>query len=205
MPDPAALWRARIPLVLERANSDPARLRRMGWERFAGAVRRQLPRWGTTRWYSAIVRAVFDALGDRPGVAVQRRGALERAHLVLEDWRAAHRRLAEVEARMAGILDELDLTELVTSIPGLSAVGAAQILAECGNPSQFASPRSLVKHAGLCPARTTVATTPGCHGCRDEDAPACAWPPGRPCGAPCTPTPSTRRASCTSPPEQPIR
>lgn len=144
-------WQASLAVVLERCNGDPARLRRLGWQRFAAAVRRELPRWGTTRWFSAIVRAVFDALADGTGVAVQRRGALERAWLVLEDWRGCRHRLADVEARMAGVLDELDLTELVTSIPGLSAVGAAQILAESGDPARFATPRSLVKHAGLCP------------------------------------------------------
>jgi transposase len=98
-----------------------------------------------------IVRAVFDAAGDQTGVAVQRLGALERALFVVEDWHATRQRLAETETRMVAVLDALDLVELVTSIRGLSAVGAAQILAECGDPARFASPRSLVKHAGLCP------------------------------------------------------
>lgn len=52
---------------------------------------------------------------------------------------------------MVAVLDELDLTELVCSIPGLSAVGAAAILAETGDLTRFSSPRSVVKHAGLCP------------------------------------------------------
>jgi transposase len=39
----------------------------------------------------------------------------------------------------------------VTSITGLSAVGAAAILAETGDPRQFATARALVKHAGLAP------------------------------------------------------
>ena len=39
----------------------------------------------------------------------------------------------------------------MTSIPGVSAVGAAAMLAETGDPARFASPRALVKHAGLCP------------------------------------------------------
>jgi transposase len=144
-------WQASLAVVLERCTGDPSRLRRLGWQRFATAVRRELPRWGTTRWFSAIVRGVFDALADGTGVAAQRRGALERARLVLEDWRACRHRLTDVEDLMVAVLDELDLTDLVTSIPGLSAVGAAQILAESGNPSRFTSPRSLVKHAGLCP------------------------------------------------------
>ena len=52
---------------------------------------------------------------------------------------------------MTAVLDELELTELVTSITGMSAVGAAAILAETGDPSRFATARALVKHAGLAP------------------------------------------------------
>lgn len=148
-------WQASLSVVLDRCGSDPTRVRTMGWARFAGAVRRELPRWGTTRWFSAIVRAVFDAASDTTGVAAQRLGALERAGMVLEDWHTARARRIETEARLVQVLDELDLTELVTSIPGLSAVGAAAILAESGDPNRFASGRSLVKHAGLCPRENT--------------------------------------------------
>ena len=52
---------------------------------------------------------------------------------------------------MTRVLDTLGLTELVTGIPGVSAVGAATILAEAGDPTRFSSARALVKHAGLCP------------------------------------------------------
>jgi transposase len=60
-------------------------------------------------------------------------------------------KLVDTEARMTGVLDELGLTHLVTSIPGLSAVGAAAILAETGDPKRFATARAVVKHAGLAP------------------------------------------------------
>jgi transposase len=65
-------------------------------------------------------------------------------------------------AWMTAILDELRLTELVTSITGLSAIGVAAILAETGDPNRFATARALVKHAGLapretCPARSSAA------------------------------------------------
>ena len=55
----------------------------------------------------------------------------------------------------------LGLTELVTSIPGLSAVGAATILAETGDPTRFSSARALVKHAGLCPRDNASGTYQG--------------------------------------------
>ena len=52
---------------------------------------------------------------------------------------------------MAAVLDDLGLAGLVTTIGGLTVTGAAAILAETGDPARFATPRALVKHAGLCP------------------------------------------------------
>jgi transposase len=43
---------------------------------------------------------------------------------------------------------ELELTALVTSITGISAAGAAAILADTGDPNWFLPARVLVKHAG---------------------------------------------------------
>ena len=62
---------------------------------------------------------------------------------------------------MLSVLDTLGLTELVTTIPGLSAVGAATILAETGDPTRFSSARALVKHAGLCPRDNASGTYQG--------------------------------------------
>src|SRR4029077_15476675 len=70
---------------------------------------------------------------------------------LLVDWHTAGDKLTDTEARMISVLDELKLTALATSIPGLSPVGAAAILAETGDPNRFASGRALVKHAGLAP------------------------------------------------------
>ena len=154
-------WCAALAVVLDRCDGQPERLSRLGLARFEAAVCRELPRWGGSRRRRAIIAAVFVALVDPRGVMAQRRGALERARWVLADWRAAKTRLAEVETRMVEVLDALGLTELVTSIPGLSAVGAAAILAETGDPARFDSPRALVKHAGLCPRDNASGTFSG--------------------------------------------
>jgi transposase len=69
----------------------------------------------------------------------------------MSDLAHARAEVAVVETRMVQVLDQLGLTALATSIPGLSAVGAAAILAETGDPTRFSSARALVKHAGLCP------------------------------------------------------
>ena len=150
-------WLAALTVVLDRvgASGDLSVIGRWGWARFAAAVRRELPAHGTSRWYSTIVRAVFDAATDPAaagtGVLGQRAGALERVRFALADLAHARAEVTVVEERMVELLDDLGLTGLVTSMPGLSAVGAATILAETGDPTRFSSARALVKHAGLCP------------------------------------------------------
>lgn len=153
----AKSWLAAMTVVLDRVGTsgELSVIRRWGWARFAAAVRRELPAHDTSRWYSAIVRAVFDAATQPEqvsiGVADQRAGGLERIRFALADLAHARAQITIVEARMVGVLDELELTELVTSIPGVSAVSAATILAEAGDLTRFSSARALVKHAGLCP------------------------------------------------------
>jgi transposase len=157
-------WLAAVSVAVDRlaAGGDLGVIGRWGWEQFAAAVRAEL---GSTRWYSAIVRAVFDAATDpalaEVGVAAQRAGGLERVGFALADLAARRGEIAEVDRRMLAVLDQLDLTELVTSIPGLSAVGAAMILAQTGDPTRFTSARALVKHAGLCPRANESGTYTG--------------------------------------------
>jgi len=160
-PFESANWCAAVAVVLKRCNGRPERLARLSLARFEAAVIRELPRWGAQRRRRAIIAAVHSALVDPRGVMTQRRGALERADGIVGDWHVTKTRLAEVEARMVEVLDELELTAHVTSIPGLSAVGAAAILAETGDPARFDSPRAVVKHAGLCPRDNASGTFTG--------------------------------------------
>jgi transposase len=154
-------WCAALDVVLARCNGHPQRVARLGLKRFESAVRRQACRWGAKQIHRPIVAAVFAALNDPTGVTAQRPGALERAGWVLNDWHTIKSRLAEVETRMGAILDSLQLTELVTSIPGVSVVGVAAILAETGDLARFDSPRAVVKHAGLCPRDNSSGTLSG--------------------------------------------
>jgi transposase len=154
-------WLVCLSAVMQRCDGDLAGLRRMGRDGFVAAAREQLALFGARRLSRRVADRFFDALSDPAGVATQRRGALERVGLLLEDWRQTENRLSDVEQRMVGVLDAMELTDLVTSIPGVSAVGAATILAETGDLSRFASARSVVKHAGLSPVENTSATFRG--------------------------------------------
>lgn len=144
-------WIAGLAVVLDRDGGDLTRTRRLGAARFEHAIRREITKRGGMKPCLRIVRELFGALADPAGVAAHRAGALERVQLLLVDWVHANERLADTETRMVAVLDELQLTELVCSIPGISAVGAAAILAQTGDPRRFATARALVKHAGLAP------------------------------------------------------
>ena len=143
-------WIAGLLVIAGRDGGDFARTRRLGAARFEQAARREITRRGGKKPCLRILSGLFAAPGDPAGVAAHRPGVLERVQLLLEDWLLIKTRLADTE-RMAGVVYELGLTGLVTSITGLSAVGAAAILAETGDLRRFATARAVVKHAGLAP------------------------------------------------------
>jgi transposase len=161
LPLESMTWLAGMTVITSRCCGQPSRLRKMGYDKFAAAVRRELPRWGGKLLYGPIARRLWDALTETGGVAAQRPGALERLHLLLEDWRELRLRLAATGQRMLTVLDELGLAELAASIDGVSALSAAVMLAETGDPHRFTSGRAVVKHAGLNPSEHTSATLKG--------------------------------------------
>jgi transposase len=154
-------WTAALSVICDRDHGELTRTRRLGLARFEQIVRREITRRGGQKPSLRIVRGLFAALDDPRGVIAHRCGALERVHLLLADWDDNQRRLADTETRMLTVLDELQLTDLVTSIVGLSAIGAAAILAQTGDLTRFTSARAVVKHAGLAPREKTSGTFTG--------------------------------------------
>jgi transposase len=124
----------------------------MGEEAFSVVVRPAMPGWGARRGCGRICVHVFAALADTEGVvAACRRGLLRRVADELGDLQRTRAQLRAAEADMVSVLDELGLSRL-GDIPGLTATGAAAILAETGDPRRYDSSSSLVKHAGLAPS-----------------------------------------------------
>ncbi len=154
-------WTAAMHIVCDRDGGELTRTRRLGLARFEQLVRREIVKRGGHKPCGRIVRKLFAALADPAGVREHRRGGLERVQLLLGDWVEDQRRLADTEARMLAVLDELKLTELVTSIDGVSPVGAAAVLAETGDPRRFTTARAVVKHAGLAPREKLSGTYVG--------------------------------------------
>jgi len=132
-------------------STDPDEVAGMDYEAFARAVAEALPRVGGERRCHRIVRAFHAAGTDPRKIAWEQPGAAERAAFALADLLHARIQVAEVEDRMVGMLRALGYAELARTVPGLSEVGAAAILAETGDPSRYDSGRAWAKHAGACP------------------------------------------------------
>jgi len=142
----SATWRAALAI-----SAHPAVIAAMPEQEFLATLRAQVQASGGQRACHRVARAIHAAAANPGGIAAERDAALERAGFAYHDWMTALAAIAEVETRMVAVLDDLHLTHLIATIPGLSAVSAAAILAETGDPSRYDTPRTWVKHAGLAP------------------------------------------------------
>jgi transposase len=164
-PFKSTTWVAAVNVIVDRDGGNLARTRRLGMDRFIRVVRAEVVRRGKTKPCLRIVRKLFAALSEpsllAAGVVEHRQAAFERIGWIVTDWDRARGDQVDVEARMVAVLGQLGLTELVTSIEGLSAVGAAAILAETGDLRRFTSARAVVKLAGLAPRERLSGTFTG--------------------------------------------
>jgi transposase len=174
----SATWLACLQVALQRCDGDLAVVHALGQDAVTAEARAVLGAFGAKRICRRIAARVYAALADPAGVAIQRPGALERAYGVLGDWQAIRGELADVNARMLQALDAMGLAEVAGSIPGVSALQVAAILAETGDPSRFATSRAMVKHAGLAPCENSSGNHAGEAGISRRGRPAlrlAAW------------------------------
>ncbi len=155
-PAESLTWRAALTV-----SASPRVIAAMSRGEFTAAVRRQLPAAAGKRISQRIATAIHAAAAVPGGIEAEQEALAERAGFACADWLAALAELRRVEAHMVQILDELHLTHLVTTIPGISAVGAAAILAGTGDPARYDDPRAWVKHAGLAPQANESGTFRG--------------------------------------------
>ena len=152
-PFESVTWLTAMQVVTSRCGGQPEKLAAIGLAEFTALVRQAVAGWGGQRPASVVCRAVFAALASTEGVVVSHRRALlwRRSADELGDLRRTRAQLRAVDADMAAVLGELGLSRLA-DIPGLTAVGAAAILAETGDPRRYDSSSSLARHAGLSPS-----------------------------------------------------
>jgi transposase len=147
----SATWLACLCVALAGGDGDLDTVHAAGQRAFIDTARAGLGTWGAKRICRRIAEAVYAALPDSAGVLAQRPGALERALAALRDWKVVRAELAVVNDAMLQLLDQMGILEVAGSIPGVSAISVAAILAETGDPSRFSTARAMVKHAGLAP------------------------------------------------------
>lgn len=158
----SATWLAGLEVITDQCGGDLAAAAGMGFAAFTAAVRGRLAGWGGQR-AGACARKLFTALADTSAVAVPaRRAALRRVRHGLADLKYARARRATVEAEMTGLPTGLGVDHArICQIPGLTPVALAAVLAETGDLRQYASSSSVVKHAGMSPARNESAAFHG--------------------------------------------
>jgi transposase len=132
-------------------SADPEYLTELERDELARRATATLTAWGGRRLYHGILQRLHASASHPGGVRAERAAAAERATLTARAHFDASNRQHDAETRMLSVLEELDLAGITRTLPGLSLVGAATILAETGDPSRFTHPRAWVKHAGLCP------------------------------------------------------
>ena len=146
-------WLASLEVVLERCGGDVARVTAMGMRSSPRGWRSVLRGWGGRRMGRTCAQ-LFAALADGRGVARMRRAGLRRARGALADLKYARARREQAEADMIALLGELGVdADRICQIPGLSPATLAAILAETGDLRRYESSSSVVKHAGMSPAR----------------------------------------------------
>ena len=145
-------WLTALQVVTARCGGEPGRLAVMGEEAFTALVRAAVAGWGGKKAWGTICRRVFAALADTEGVSPGPGAACCAGSLM--SWAtcsAPAPSCAPWRPTWSAVLDELGLSRLA-DIPSLTAVGAAAILAETGDPRRYDSSSSLVKHAGMSPS-----------------------------------------------------
>ena len=158
----SATWLACLETVMEHAAAgDLAAVRAGGYAAFAAAATAKLAGWGGRRLGPTAAK-MFAVLAGPAAVPRMVRAARRRVTGALEDLRYARARRARTEAAMIELPGELGIDHArICQIPGLTPPALAAILAEAGDLHQYASSSSVVKHAGMSPARNESASFRG--------------------------------------------
>jgi transposase len=157
----SATWLACLETVMSGRGGDLAAVAAAGYEQFAAAAAARLSGWGGRRLGPSAAK-MFAALAGPQPVPRMLRAAARRVRGALEDLKYARNRRERAETEMIAMLGELGIDyQRVCQIPGLTPAGLAAILAEAGDLRRYASSSSLVKHAGMSPARNESASFQG--------------------------------------------
>jgi transposase len=95
----------------------------------------------------AVFAAATQSVGRHHGHAYELQ-----VRYLCDDLRVLKRRIGDIERDIARVLENHDVGKLLTTIPGVGPQTSARIIAEVGDPTQFASPATLAAFIGLVPS-----------------------------------------------------
>lgn len=68
--------------------------------------------------------------------------------MYLEEVKHSEEQLKDIEKQMKKLLEEIPCANNILSVPGVGVLTCAVFLGELGNPSNFKSPKQIIKYAG---------------------------------------------------------
>ena len=172
MPRSAATWRSTRALrFLAAGYADPHTVRRLGQTRLTRFIwRYSHGAWGEEHAARLLAAAaetlqLWDGELDYPDLAED---IATEARLAL----ALCTEIRDLDTKIAALLHQADPAAIMTSVPGVGAINAAQILARLGDPARFQSLAGARSFTGLVPSLTASGTS-GHHGppTKSGDAP----------------------------------
>lgn len=107
------------------------------------------------RLQAAKLGRVYDLAQQSVGLQAGHQALQLAVRLHLESWQALRQQLVVVDTALCETFLALPQAQSLLSIPGLSIVAAATILAEIGDPKHYTSGRQLIKLAGTQPVPNT--------------------------------------------------
>lgn len=123
----------------------PEDVLRLGIEGLTKVVREGSNKTRGRKMAEALYDEAVNSVGVKEGQAAAK---FELSH-ALEIFCLLSEKIKQVEEKLVDCLRRTSYYEPLVSVPGLSAVGAALLLAETGDPSQYKSAKEWVKLAGL--------------------------------------------------------
>jgi transposase len=142
--------------------ADPHACRRLGRARLA----RSVWRWSHGAWGEEHAGRLLAAAAETLQLWDNELSYPELAEDIAAEARLALALSAEIrdlDTKIAALLREQDPAGIMTSVPGVGAVGAAQILSRLGDPARFKSLAGARSFTGLVPALTASGAS-GRHG-----------------------------------------
>jgi transposase len=95
------------------------------------------------------VDALLVASADTVGLTVGLEARASEIRRLMTRWALLQAHLAAVDERLATLVDAIPAAKALTTVPGVSVVCAATLVAELGDPMSYVSPRQVLKLAGM--------------------------------------------------------